>query len=240
MKKFKTLLRIVVLLFGSAIAIMLLGLVGSGASVANGTNSGAENNTTLTYENQKLNEISNTYGNFMTELYPVITGDNVDFNKLPADSIQLYLNRVLDMYPNISPIKTIDSIHISSRFGWRINPFTHKSQFHSGIDINMPLSTKIHSTMSGTVEKIEYTKGGYGNNIRIRNKLGFQTIYAHLSTINVKKGQHIKKGQVIGTLGRTGRATGPNLHYEILQGGELQDPLSTVYMKCKNKMVVED
>jgi murein DD-endopeptidase MepM/ murein hydrolase activator NlpD len=221
-----------------------MGFMGFETSTANGTDSGLKENTALAYENENLNEISKIYGSFITELYPVITGKNVDFSKLPSDSIRKCLDEILAMYPNISPIKTADSIHVSSKFGWRISPTTKRKQFHRGIDINMPLHTDIHSTMSGKVVEVKYTTKntygqGYGNYIVIRNSLGFETLYAHLSKISVKKGQQVNKGQLVGTVGITGNATGPNLHYEILQGGELKDPMSSLFIKYQNTLTAE-
>jgi len=244
MKKIKLLIRIVVVILVVMVVVLLLGFISSGTSTANGRDSNLKENTELIYENENLSEISNIYGNFMTELYPVITGKNIDFSKLPSDSIQKCLNEILDMYPNISPIKTIDSIHVSSKFGWRISPTTKKKQFHTGIDINMPLHTDIHTTMSGKVIDVKYTTKstyghGYGNYIVIRNSLGFETLYAHLSRISVKRGQQVKKGQLVGTVGITGNATGPNLHYEILQGRDLKDPLSSLFIRYQNNLVVK-
>jgi murein DD-endopeptidase MepM/ murein hydrolase activator NlpD len=229
MKKIKALIRIVITILSVALVFGLLGLVGSTMSTANGEST--NKNSLLEYENNELTETKNIYGNFMTEIYPVIIGENIDFNKLPVDSIQKYLNQILNLYPNISPIKTIDSIHVSSKFGWRTNPVSGVKHMHTGIDIDMPLGTEIHSTMSGIVEEVIFTpKNGYGKYVVIKNTLGFTTLYAHLNKINVKKGQEIVKNQVIGTLGATGNVTGPNLHYEIFQTGDRKNPLDSLFM----------
>jgi murein DD-endopeptidase MepM/ murein hydrolase activator NlpD len=234
MKKIKALIRIVITILSVALVFGLLGLVGSTMSTANGGNT--NKSSVLEYENNELTETKNIYGNFMTEFYLMIIGENIDFNKLPADSIQKCLNQILDLCPNISPIKTVDSIQISSKYGWRINPISNKNQFHTGVDISMPIGTPIHSTMNGRVENIEYTQYGYGNCITIINSLGFETKYAHLSKIFVKKGQYINKGQLIATLGITGSITGPNLHYEIIQASEFKNP--SHFMEDKNKLFV--
>ena len=209
MEKIKKLFRIIVAFFCISFVILSLGLVGSTNSTASGVNANVSNNNIL-----NLSERSDMYGNFMTTLFPIIAGKNVDFNKLPLDSIQLYLNEILDLYPDIPPIENADSSNVSSRFGWRISPITKRSQFHDGIDIDMPLYTKINSTMSGIIEEIKYASKipygyGYGNVVVIKNNLGFETLYAHLNKIYVKKGQHVIKRQLIGTLGVTGNATGP-------------------------------
>jgi murein DD-endopeptidase MepM/ murein hydrolase activator NlpD len=239
MEKIKKLFRIIIAFFCISFITLSLGLIGSTNSTASGVITNVLNNDML-----NLSERSDMYGNFMTTLFPVITGKNIDFNKLPLDSIQLYLNEFLNLYPNISPIKNANSNNVSSGFGWRISPITKRSQFHDGIDINMPLHTKINSTMSGVIEEVKYTSKasygyGYGNFVVIKNNLGFETLYAHLSQIYVKKGQHVIKGQLIGTLGVTGNATGPNLHYEVHQSGDLKNPLTSLFMLHKNELIVQ-
>lgn len=230
MNKIKSLIRISITILFATIVLGLLGLVGSSTSTASGGNS--NKNSVLEYENSELNEMRNIYGNFLTEFYPVVmNGKKIDFNNIATDSLQKCLNLILNMYPNVSPIKTIDSIRISSKFGWRTNPVSGVKHMHTGIDIDMPLGTEIHSTMSGIVEEVVFTpKNGYGKYIVIKNTLGFVTLYSHLNRINVKKGQEIIKNQVIGTLGATGNVTGANLHYEIFQAGDRKNPLDSLFM----------
>ena len=136
---------------------------------------------------------------------------------------------ILNSYPNISPIKTIDLSNISSGFGFRKNPFTDTIVFHDGVDITVSPETKVYSTINGKVNKITFSDSGYGNVISITNSYGFETLYAHLSKINVKENQYIKKGQLIATTGNSGSSTGPHLHYEIRQNGKLKDPLVYFY-----------
>jgi murein DD-endopeptidase MepM/ murein hydrolase activator NlpD len=247
MKKIKSLLRIVVVVFGMAIVLSLLGLIGSSSSTASGTNNSFTSNK-LALEASELNEISNIYGDFMTELYPVIMGETVDFKNLPPDSIKKFLNKVTDLYPNVSPIKVNDSIgispNISSDFGWRIHPITHKKSFHTGVDIDMPMYTKIYATMTGKVVEVKYTTKttygqGYGNYIVVRNNLGFETLYAHLSAIYVKNGQTVEKGQLVANLGRTGNATGPCLHYEVIQASERKNPLDSLFLNYQVKLLAK-
>jgi hypothetical protein len=150
--------------------------------------------------------------------------------KMLSTSEEIKNNKeLLNNYPTISPIKTIDLIQISSGFGWRMHPIYHTQLFHDGVDINASKGTKVYSSMKGIVEKITYSKYGYGNKIVIKNSSGFETLYAHLSSIIIKKGQIVQKGDYIGTVGNTGLATGDHLHYEIHQNNELKDPLSYFY-----------
>jgi murein DD-endopeptidase MepM/ murein hydrolase activator NlpD len=227
MEKIKSLLRIFSTIIAVTIVFGLLGLVGSTNSVARGENKSSR----LEYENNELTTMNDIYGDFMNEIYPVIMEKKIDFNNISPDSIRKCLDLILDLYPDVSPIKTIDSIRISSKYGWRVNPVTGVKHMHTGVDINMTLGTDVHSTMSGKVVDVATTtKNGYGRYIDVKNSLGFRTRYSHLSKVMVKKGDQITKGQIIGTLGTSGNVTGPNLHYEIYQNDELKNPLDSLFM----------
>jgi len=108
--------------------------------------------------------------------------------------------------------------HITSLFGWRRSPFGHGRDFHTGIDIAASGGTIIRATAPGKVVTAGWG-GGYGNMVKIRHKYGFETIYGHQRAIKVKRGQKVKKGQIIGYVGQTGNSTGNHCHYEIRLGG---------------------
>lgn len=113
---------------------------------------------------------------------------------------------------------------ISSRFGPRPNPFTGKGQeFHGGLDFKGRTGQPIQVTASGKVS-FAGTQRGYGQVVTVDHAHGYSTVYAHLSRIDVKKGQRIQAGDVVGLLGSTGRSTGPHLHYEVQLRGERIDP----------------
>lgn len=103
---------------------------------------------------------------------------------------------------------------VSSRFGYRISPFTNEKEFHSGLDISSKTGTKIISPADGVVSRIRKTDG-MGNSLTINHGYGFQTLYGHLSEVLVKEGQAVKRGDVIALMGNTGRSTGSHLHYEV-------------------------
>jgi len=146
---------------------------------------------------------------------------------------------VLNLYPNHSPILNKDIVEITSGFGWRKHPIYKTPIFHEGVDIAVKLNTNVYSTMSGRVVEVKYSKYGYGNKIVIKNSAGFETLYAHLSNrIYVKKGQIVKKGQLIATSGNTGTSTGPHLHYEIRKQNELKDPLGYFYSHITTKQLL--
>ncbi len=113
---------------------------------------------------------------------------------------------------------------LTGTFGGRSDPFTGETGYHQGLDISLEKGSPVYATADGTVEAAAYN-GDYGNLIILRHGFGLTTRYGHLSGFNVKAGQTIKRGEVIGFVGATGRATGPHLHYEILANGKLINPL---------------
>ena len=113
---------------------------------------------------------------------------------------------------------------ISSRMGYRRDPITGGSDYHSGLDIAGERGQPVYATASGRVTHIGYS-GAYGNLVIVDHGFGLQTKYGHLSGYAVKKGDRVKRGDVIGKLGSTGRSTGNHLHYEVLANGRLLNPL---------------
>ncbi len=113
---------------------------------------------------------------------------------------------------------------ITSPYGWRIHPITHKREFHTGLDIGAPLGSPVFAARSGTVI-FAGRNGGYGNEIMIKHANNYETLYGHLSQIDVYVGEHVEKGDFIGRVGSTGFSTGPHLHFEIRRYGRTYDPL---------------
>jgi murein DD-endopeptidase MepM/ murein hydrolase activator NlpD len=112
---------------------------------------------------------------------------------------------------------------ITSHLGWRKNPFGRGYEFHSGIDIEAPQGSKVLATADGVVVLAGWY-GDYGKTVIIRHPSGYLTLYGHLSKINVKEGQRVKAGDVVGRVGSTGRSTGPHLHYEVIRDNKPIDP----------------
>lgn len=131
--------------------------------------------------------------------------------------------------PAIMPVKRTTIYGISSHFGYRTDPFYKVNKMHSGIDFSGPKGSPIYATGDGVVEKTVKSKTGYGNNIIINHGYGYKTRYAHLNSINVKKGDKIKRGQKIGTLGNTGKSSGPHLHYEVIKNNVPVNPINFFY-----------
>ena len=132
----------------------------------------------------------------------------------------------LAMTPTIRPTQGI----VSDGYGWRIDPYTGKRSMHDGIDIQAPLGTPIIATADGKVTSagIAAAFEGYGRLVKI-NHVYYETWYAHMNTINVTPGQMVHRGDVIGTVGRSGWATGDHVHYEVHVAGQTVDPRKYFY-----------
>jgi len=143
----------------------------------------------------------------------------------------------INYYPTISPIKARDFICVSSPYGFREHPIKKEVLFHEGIDISAVVGTPVYSTAQGRVVKVLYSKYGFGNRVIIKHAYGFETLYAHLGDINVKKGQWVNKNQLIGTVGNTGLSTGPHLHYEIHKNNNPRDPLGYFYVSIGDEFL---
>jgi len=139
--------------------------------------------------------------------------DNKDVQKLlttlSLKEKQLIVNSIPSGYPS-------SSRRVTSSFGYRIHPIYHTKKFHHGLDFGGKMGTPIVATADGIVEFAGYNKGGYGNLVVLSHNFGFKTAYGHMQDrLNVKSGVFVKKGDVIGYLGNSGRSTGPHLHYEV-------------------------
>ncbi len=149
-----------------------------------------------------------------------------NYKSLYAD-IQKYKTK-LEYIPAITPLDA-KSYFISSNYGYRVDPFTEKRKYHSGIDLAANRGTHVHASGKGKVIYAAYSYGGYGNLIKIDHGDGFVSFYAHLNKIKVSKGDTVERGQFIGEVGSTGRSTGPHLHYEIQKEGKPINPVKYMW-----------
>jgi murein DD-endopeptidase MepM/ murein hydrolase activator NlpD len=131
------------------------------------------------------------------------------------------LNRTMQNVPVRQPLP--GGLDQSSGFGVRVDPFFRRPAMHTGLDFRGDSGDPVRSTAAGTVSHAGW-QGGYGKLVEIDHGNGLATRYGHLSEINVRVGQHIKIGQVVGKIGSTGRSTGPHLHYETRIEGDPVDP----------------
>lgn len=157
--------------------------------------------------------------------------DEPDEDELRAMSILRGLDE-MNLYriaaqkaPFANPVRA--SVRFTSGFGTRRDPKNGSRRMHNGVDFAGPSGTAILSTADGTVVHAGWSSG-YGNTVRIRHEFGIETLYAHLSRIDVKKGQRVSRGDQIGGMGTTGRSTGVHLHYEVRVGGSAVDPMTYI------------
>ena len=131
--------------------------------------------------------------------------------------------------PAIFPLKETEIKYISSYFGYRPDPIYKIEKFHSGIDFSAQKGTEAYATGDGVVCDVEKGHWGYGNMVTIDHGYGYKTRYAHLQKAAVRRGQQVKRGQLIGFIGNTGKTTGVHLHYEVLKNNTPINPINFFY-----------
>jgi murein DD-endopeptidase MepM/ murein hydrolase activator NlpD len=133
---------------------------------------------------------------------------------------------MLKSIPAIIPISNKDLTRTASGYGWRIHPIYKISKFHYGMDFTAPLGTDVYATGNGTVIGMVSSQRGFGKHIIIDHGFGYSSVYAHLSNFNVRIGQKVKRGDIIGYVGNTGTSVANHLHYEIKLNGQNVDPVN--------------
>tara|TARA_B100001146_G_scaffold225125_1_gene246771 strand:+ start:61640 stop:62617 length:978 start_codon:yes stop_codon:yes gene_type:complete len=137
--------------------------------------------------------------------------------------------KLLAAIPAIQPVKNEDLTRMASGYGYRTDPFTKARKFHWGMDFTAPRGTPVYASGDGVVSRADNTASGYGNHIRIEHGFGYESLYAHLYKYNVRQGQKVKRGDLIGFVGSTGRSEAPHLHYEVFKDGERINPINFYY-----------
>lgn len=145
------------------------------------------------------------------------------------DEIEAMVKNKIDMLasiPAILPVSLKDEkVYRSSGYGYRIHPIYKTRKMHAGIDFAGPIGTPIYATGNGKVIKVG-TDRGYGKHVIIDHGYSYKTHYAHLSAYTVRRGQKVKRGEIIGFLGNSGRSTGPHCHYEVLKNDIPVNPIN--------------
>ncbi len=134
--------------------------------------------------------------------------------------------KMLASIPAIMPVAKKDLSRVASGFGMRLHPILKIRKMHTGMDFTAPTGTPIYATGDGVVEDAESTRGGYGKHVVVDHGYGYQTLYGHMSKIDVRTGQKIKRGDILGYVGSTGRSTAPHLHYEVIKDGNKINPIN--------------
>ena len=137
--------------------------------------------------------------------------------------------KMMASIPAIQPISNKELTRLASGFGMRIHPIYKVKKMHTGCDFSAPRGTHIYATGDGVIRVLHKNPGGYGNEIEIDHGFGYVTKYAHLESFNVRSGQRVKRGELIGTVGNTGLSTAPHLHYEIIKNGVKVNPVLYFY-----------
>ena len=155
----------------------------------------------------------------------VIQSKSLDEIETLAKNKQLMLAAI----PSIQPIKNDDLNRIASGYGIRTDPFDKSRKMHSGMDFSAPRNTPVYAASNGIISRADNRAIGYGKHIRINHGFGYLTLYAHLNSYNVVRGQNVKKGDIIGFVGNTGRSKGVHLHYEVHKDGKKVNPVNYFY-----------
>jgi len=139
-------------------------------------------------------------------------------------NMALNKEKLISCMPAIMPISNKSLKSTASGWGFRFHPIYKINQFHYGMDFTANIGTMIYATGDGVIKEVQSIGGGYGKWIMIDHGFGYQTLYGHMSGFNVKVGDHVKRGNVIGYVGNTGSSTGPHVHYEVHKNGKPVNP----------------
>ncbi|MDK9701266.1 MAG: peptidoglycan DD-metalloendopeptidase family protein [bacterium] len=142
--------------------------------------------------------------------------------------IQVGIQHQAEIVTHTPSIRPISGGYIGSGYGYRNDPFTGKRKEHEGLDINAPIGTPIYATAPGVVKVARYLTA-YGNVLVIDHIYGYQTVYAHMNNFAARVGDKVKRGDIIGYVGRTGRASGPHVHYEVRLHTRPIDPMDFLF-----------
>ena len=159
--------------------------------------------------------------------------DNLVYNQIKSfDYLKSQASLMADKISHIPSIQPISAKHMktmASGYGYRVDPVYGTSKFHEGMDFSAAIGTPVYATGDGTV-RVASWESGYGNCIDIDHGFNYMTRFAHLSEMFVKPGQSVKRGDLIGKVGNTGKSTGPHLHYEVRFRGQPQNPVNYYFM----------
>lgn len=152
--------------------------------------------------------------------------------KKSYDELKVLMNnkeKILASTPAIQPVSNQDLTRIASGFGYRIDPIYKTIKMHAGLDFSAPQGTPIYATANGRVKIAGQSSGGYGIYVVIDHGYGYETLYGHMVRTKARSGQQVKRGEIIGYVGSTGKSTGPHCHYEVHKNGNKIDPVYFFY-----------
>jgi len=174
-------------------------------------------------DHQLVSSINNTLNNLLSR----INSQKKSYDEV--DELVKNKEKLLSHTPAIQPVSNKDLNRIASGFGYRIDPVYKTTKFHAGLDFSAPQGTPIYATADGSVSTAGNTGNGYGNYVVINHGYGYETLYGHMVRVKARNGQAVKRGEVIGWVGSTGKSTGPHCHYEVHKNGQKIDPIYFFY-----------
>ncbi len=146
---------------------------------------------------------------------------------------------LLASLPAIQPVSNTELRRLASGYGYRIHPIYKVNKMHWGTDFSLKTGTPVYATGDGVIRWTKSSFGGYGKQIEINHGFGYRTKYAHLSEFVVKRGQNVKRGELIGYSGNTGGSTAPHLHYEVIKDGKKVNPVNFFYKDLTDEQYAE-
>lgn len=172
-------------------------------------------------------DLVKSIGSQLNRLILLVAYQEKSFNDI--DAMVKDKEKLLAAIPAIQPVSDKDLTRIASGFGTRIDPVYKVPKFHAGLDFTAPIGTPIYATADGIVTDAGFNEGGYGNRVVINHGFGYETLYGHMYRIKAKVRQKVKRGEVIGYVGSTGKSTGPHCHYEVHRNENPVDPVYYFY-----------
>lgn len=180
-----------------------------------------------TIEGMANNELLSSIISTLNSLTSRVKAQNNSYSEI--DGLIKNKEQLLSHTPAIQPVSNKDLSRIASGFGYRIDPVYKTVKMHAGLDFAAPQGTPIYATADGTVAVSGNTGNGYGNHVVIRHGYGYETLYGHMVKVKSRPGQAVKRGEIIGWVGSTGKSTGPHCHYEVHKNNNKIDPVYFFY-----------
>jgi murein DD-endopeptidase MepM/ murein hydrolase activator NlpD len=181
------------------------------------------------YLEMSNNDLVSSTSNELKEVHQKISVDSKEYQRLMGFSGRQA--DLLTALPAIQPIRNQDLTRTASGFGFRIHPIYKIKKMHPGMDFTAPTGTEVFATGGGIVEIVEMSKRGNGNTIVVDHGFGYKTSYMHLDAFKVKRGQKVKRGDVIAWVGNTGLSVAPHLHYEVSLDGNPVNPVNYFFLE---------
>jgi murein DD-endopeptidase MepM/ murein hydrolase activator NlpD len=178
-------------------------------------------------ENMRSSDLVNSIISSLNNLGHYINAQKKSYTEI--DNLLKNKEQLLRCTPAIQPVSNKDLTRVASGFGYRIDPIYKTVKLHAGLDFAAPQGTPIYATANGTVTVAGNSGNGYGNHVVINHGYGYETLYGHMVKVKARAGQQIKRGEVIGYVGSTGKSTGPHCHYEVHKNGQKIDPVYFFY-----------